>query len=165
MLVKFETMSAYTPETVTYVRVLYVVLIIIWTVLVVYLRLWNTLGGMVLVAPVLLFTLAFTTAPYLCDDIESFMGQANCLSLGLMIAMPLLVYLNNSKYPGDKQRYTSAIIMALIFSSLALVDVWVPPAFMTPYKHFRSALHVMSLTLFIYALLHHFLTRSGANLL
>ena len=158
-------MSTYTPETVTYVRVLYVFLIVMWIVLVVYLRLWSTLGGSVLVAPVILFGLAFATAPYLCDDIECFMGQANCLSLGLMIAMPLLVYLNNSKYPGDKQRYTSAIIMALIFSSLALVDVWVPPNFMTPYKHFRSALHVVSLTLFIYALLHHFLTRSGANLL
>jgi hypothetical protein len=93
------------------------------------------------------------------------MGEANCLSVGLMIAMPLLVYLNNSKYPGDKQRYTSAIIMALIFSLAALVDVWVPHHFLTPYKHLRSIFHVMSLTLCIYALLHHFLTRPGANLL
>lgn len=158
-------MSTYTSETVTYIRVLYIIIIVIWTVLVIYFQLWSTLGGWVLAAPVLLFALTMSTAPYLSDDIEGFMSQANCLSLGLVVAMPLLVYLNNAKYPGDKQRYTSAIVMALIFSSLSFVDIWVPSQFLTPYKHFRSALQVMSLTLFIYALLHHFLTRSGANLL
>jgi hypothetical protein len=158
-------MSSYSAETILYLKTVYIVLTIIWIVVVIYWQLWLTAGASILLIPLILFSIAYFNLNKLTEDVEGYMGQANYLSMGLVIALPLLIWLNNGSYSGDKRRYSSVIILALVLSLVTLVDVWVPSNLLTVYKHIKSSFQVMSITLFIYALVHHYLSGSKTKLL
>lgn len=158
VLDKVNAAIVYDINTSYRIKVLYILLIIIWIVLVIFLGIWNTPGGLVLLFPIIIFLIAIYNSSSLSVDVEEEMSRASFLSLGLIIALPLFTWLSKD-YPGDKRKFTTIIVIALILSMITYVDIWLPTYWISVYKHFRSSLQVMSMTFFIYALINYYLVK------
>lgn len=142
----------------------YAIAILIWVVIVLYFRMYVAPGGWVLLLPIFVFFIAIIYSSELCQLVETEMFKANHLSVGLVFALTLLIWMGKD-YTGDVRMFSATIIIAMVMTLLALIDVWVPREWLYVNKHVRSALQTMSITLFIFGLITYFLTRSGAALL
>jgi hypothetical protein len=91
------------------------------------------------------------------------MFAANFLTIGLLLALPLLNWTSKG-YNGCKKTFTLIIILAITFSILSMYDIWVPKKWLSVYKHGRSCLQTLSLTLVIFGLVEYFLCKEGVSL-
>jgi len=159
---KVKSALYYDSNTCTIITILYVVLTILWIFLVIYLQIWNTFGGLILLFPPITFLIAIWSCSSLSCEVEDEMSKASYLSIGLIIALPLFTWLSKD-YSGDKKKFTTIIVIALILSMVTYVDIWLPTSWISAYKHFRSSLQVMSMTLFIYSLVNYYLLKGSFN--
>lgn len=154
----------YDPDTVKNIRRLYIAVIVIWIAIVWLLDIWTTKGGLILILPVLIFLWNWYSAPSLSPSTEDHMFSANYLSIGIILALPLLNWLGK-EYNSDKMKFTSVVVVSIIVSFIPHVDVWFPEKNLSVYKHFQSAFQVMSLILFMYELTHYLKVRTPGKLL
>jgi hypothetical protein len=143
----------YNPDddTVFILQMFYIFVSLFWILLISYFNLWNEKLSFILFLPLAAFFLTFLYLEHISVYVEESMLQSNYLSLGLILALPMLSWMLK-EYNGNKKHFITVIILALVLSLLTFVDVWVPENRITVYRHFRSSLQVMSVSLFIYAL-------------
>ena len=67
-------------------------------------------------------------------------------------------------YNGDKNLFTLIIVIAITLSIISMYDFWIPKKWLSVYKHYRSCLETLSLTLVIFGLIEYFLCREGLTL-
>lgn len=147
----------YSTNKVFYIRSFYILAIVLWIVLIAVLRLYLTdlLGLIILLLPLLIFFFGFYNAPDLSRDIEDEIFRANFLSIGLIIILPLLTWMNQS-FSGDKKRFFSILAVALILSMVSVLDVWTKRGWLSVTRHVKSSLQTISLALFIYAIYEYY---------
>lgn len=138
-------------DTVFILQMFYIFISLFWILLISYFRLWEEKLSFILFLPLAAFFLTFLYIEHVSVYVEENMLQSNYLSLGLILALPMLSWMLK-EYPGNKRHFITIIILALVLSLLTFVDVWVPENRISVYRHFRSSLQVMSVSLFIYAL-------------
>lgn len=138
-------------DTVFLLQMFYIFISLFWLLLISYFKLWDEKLSFVLFLPLVAFFLTFLCIENLSVYVEESMMQSNYLSLGLILALPMLSWMLK-EYNGNKKTFFTIIILALVLSLLTFVDIWVPENRVTLYRHFRSSLQVMSVSLFIYAL-------------
>lgn len=148
----------YNKHTVFWIRIVYVIALIIWLLIVIYTRFYTLHGSFILAIPFIIFIIGMINAPSLTEEVEDFMFEANFLTIGLLLALPLLNWTSKG-YEGSKQTFTLIIILAITLSILSMYDIWVSKKWLSVYKHFRSCLQTMSLTLVIFGLIEYFLCR------
>jgi hypothetical protein len=117
------------------------------------------MGGFILLVPLGLFIAAYYSIPYLNRDIEDSMFKANFLSIGLILAVSLFALLEKN-YRGDKRQFSLIVILALVFTMLSLLDIWVPANYTSLVKHLKSVFQVFAVFLLIYALYIYFIHSS-----
>jgi hypothetical protein len=138
-------------DTVFILQMFYIFISLFWILLISYFKLWDEKLSFILFLPLAAFFLTFLYIEHISVYVEESMMQSNYLSLGLILALPMLSWMLK-EYNGNKKHFITVIILALVLSLLTFVDVWVPENRITVYRHFRSSLQVMSVSLFIYAL-------------
>jgi len=147
------------------VQSLYVISALLWIALILLLGLYRTdrAGILILSLPLFVFAFGFINSGSLSVEVEEDMSKANYLSIGLLVVLPLLTYLNNDyKGSAEKRRhFMTIIIVALILTMLSLVDIWVKKKWITLMKHIKSILQTASLTLIIFALYIYYVDRTG----
>lgn len=147
-------------------RVVYTIFMFLWTYIAFSLGLFskvcNWVEWLILLLPIFIFSIGFFSVPDISHQVEGFMFRANLLTLGLLVALPLLNWMNE-RYQGDKLLFMKLISIAIIFSMLTLIDVWVPHRFLPIIKHIRSALQTISITLLIYVLFRFYIEESSAS--
>lgn len=148
----------YSYCTVYWIRAVYILAIIIWVLLICYFRLYITPAAFVLWLPVIVFAIGLTQMDKVSVEVEKDMFKTSLLSVGLILALPLLGWMSRD-YSGDRGHYVSIIILAMVISLLTLIDVWVEKKWLPVYKHYRSCLQTMALTLLIYAVITYYLCR------
>lgn len=156
----------YHGDKVRYVRITYIAAFFTWVILIFAMRIIQTggfIGGFVLLIPLGLFISAYYSTPYLNRDIEDSMFKANFLSIGLILAVSLFAILEKN-YHGDKRQFSLIVIMALVFTMLSLLDIWVPANYTSIVKHLKSIFQTYTVFLLIFALYIYFTNSKGSVL-
>ena len=133
----------YDENTTYWTRVVYVIAIVIWLIIIIYTKFYTLQASFILVIPFFVFIIGIINASYLCTDVEEYMFAANFLTIGLLLALPLLNWTSKG-YNGCKKTFTLIIILAITFSILSMYDIWVPKKWLSVYKHGRSCLQTLS---------------------
>ncbi len=155
-----EESILYDSTTVFWVRAVYFLMLIVWIVLCSYSGMWTTPASPVLILPFFTFGIAIYFTDKLSTTIEEFMSKASYLSLGVILAVPLLSWISQET-PRYSQIISTCIIVALVLSLATYIDVWIGAENISIYRHFRSSLQVMSVTLIIYVLSMHCLLKES----
>jgi hypothetical protein len=149
--------STYTPQQVTEVRIIYLVGIVAWILLSWYFGFFpttDTMEWLIFLLPIVLFLVAWASIPYVSGHVESFMYRSNILTLGLLIALPLLSWVE-VRHPERKQ-FVPIMGTAIILSMLTLVDIWVPHDQLPWIKHIKSIMQTVAIVLLVYGLYRYF---------
>lgn len=151
----------YGPKKVRNIRILYILACVAWTILIFSIGLYETkLGGFIILAiPYFVFFSGYYEANLLTPEVEDDNFQSNYLSIGLLIVLPLLTFINGS-FKGNRNKFVAIMILALILTMLSLVDVWVPEHYISYVRHVKSIFQTLSIILLIYAL-YMFYLESG----
>lgn len=151
-------MDVYSPEVRTGLYYVYGIAIIVWIFIVIYFRLYTVGGSIILWIPIIAFLVGLYNINDLTVEVEDEMFKTSYLSVGLLLALPLLTWMNKD-YEGDKAQFTCVIVIAMCLTLLTFIDVWVPRGMLSVYKHARSCLQTMTISLLIYALVTYYLSR------
>lgn len=141
-----------------YIRVLYILAIIIWIIIVVMLSLHHHndyICWIILSIPIVLSIFGAVNAYKITADVEDSFTVTS-LSLGLLIVVPLMTFINRD-YKGDRQRFISILVLAIILSMISMIDIYVSVSWLPLIKHFRSILQTYSIVLIVYALYSYYL--------
>jgi hypothetical protein len=140
----------------------YIIGIILWILLVIFFCISsikiNALGYVILFIPIVIFAIGAYNSNKITYDVEDSVFNADYLSLGLIITLPLLAWVSKD-YPGDRTWLITIAILAIVLSLFSMIDIWVTRRWMSVVKHSKSILQTMSLILIIYALYVYYLSK------
>jgi hypothetical protein len=156
----------YTGSQTTLIGAVYVGAAIVWIGLVHKFKLIkqskNFMGLILLLIPLLMFTLAIVIRKKITEKVEDFMSRANMLTLGLLIALPLFNWVKgtNKSLEGS---YTQLVATGVIASMLSIMDVWVSEEHLPVVKHIKSALETISIGVLMFAMFMFYLDSSSSK--
>ena len=145
-------------DVVSSIRLVYILAIIVWTGIIFAFGFHRMKAKFLLLIPYILFGIAIFNACKLETKVERVMFQTTFLSVGLILAIPLLTW-TSQDYKGDKKQFVNIIIMSVVFSSFSMYDLWVSRKWLPLYYHIRSSFQVIGLTLLVFGLIEYFLCR------
>ena len=154
----------YSEENKLRIKQLYLFSIIFWIIICIYFELYIEKSRVVLILPLFVFCIAIYNCNCLNTEVEEYMFKASYLSVGLILTLPLLSWMSKD-YKGDVNKFISVIIMSIVFTLLTLIDIWVSCKNISIFKHIRSILQTLSITLIIYSMITYFLYREKINIL
>lgn len=136
-----------------YSRYVYLMAAILWLIFVICLNLVppNWIGILLILLPLFIFGVAFYYSSDLTIEVEDEMFKINHLSLGLVIVLSLFTWISKD-YQGEKGTFVSLLIIAIILSLLAVIDVWIKKKWLSLVKQIKSCFQILSIFLLIYAL-------------
>ena len=148
----------YDPKQAEWVKLIYILAIVLWIIICFLLKLipghnWVEWG--ILILPIVIFLYAWSVADKVSTTVEDYMGKTNILTLGLIIAMPLLNWVQGRK--DDRKQFTQLMAVAIIFSMLTLIDISVGHDELCIIRHAESALQTMAIVLLIFGLYRFFI--------
>lgn len=117
------------------------------------------MGYGILAIPLVIFFLSFISVKHITVEIEKNSYLVNYISIGLIVIVPILtlaVNQSDARFNAEKGVVINIIILALIFTILAVLDVWVRPKWLSIIKHLRSIFQTLSLSLILFALYIYF---------
>jgi hypothetical protein len=147
-------------------QIIFIVAAFFWAVIIVVLGIYKKqswVGWLILSIPFLIFFLGFIFSNKISPEIEDEMFKVNYLSIGLIIVLPLLAWMNKD-FQGDKSHFMTIVIVAIIINLVSLLDVWTSRRYMAFVKQSKSVLQTVSLVLLIYALYLFFRESGGMGL-
>jgi hypothetical protein len=164
---KFQPSGKYSyqieDDTVFILQMYYIFISLLWLLIISYFNLWDEKLSFILFLPLVAFFFTFLYLEHISVYVEESMLQSNYLSLGLILALPMLSWMLK-EYNGNRKHFITVIVLALVLSLLTFVDIWVPENRISVYRHIRSSFQVMSVSLFIYALCaFYFYTYAGMD--
>lgn len=139
-------------NTVRSLKIIYILSIIIWLVIILLFRLYNTdiVGLIILMIPFVTFTIGYYMSHLVTKEVERSLFQTNFITVGLIVILPLLTWINKD-FTGDRGQFVSVLVLAIILMLLSILDVWVPEGcWLSVARHIRSVLQTMSLILVIW---------------
>ena len=148
----------YDENQIQEIRWIYIGAIVIWLIICWALRLFPARGWIelsILILPLLIFVLAWYFANRVTNTVEDFMGKTNVLTLGLIIALPLLNWANNRGH--ERRQFIQIMALAIILSLLTLIDIWVGHNELCLLRHAESSLQTMAIILLIFGLYRFFI--------
>jgi len=155
---KLPKCQKYNTDVIFWTRIIYITAIVIWLIIIIYTGFYKLKAAFVLIIPLVIFGIGIFSISSLTAEVEDYMFTANFLTVGLLLALPLLNW-TSKNYSGSKQTFTLIIVLAITLSILSMYDIWVTKKWLSVYKHARSCLQTLSLTLVIFGLIEYFLCR------
>lgn len=149
----------YDKSVIFYVKLVNVIAIFIWTLIIYYMGFYKLKSCYILIIPYILFSISIYNAKSLGVDVEDEMFIGKFLTIGLILAKPIINW-SNGDYNKNRESFASIIITAVILIMFSIFDVWIPKKWISVYKHVRSTLQTASLTLFVFGLIEFFSFRN-----
>ena len=146
-----------------WIRFIYVFFMFIWLFTVWYLKLYDVsmVAIIILFIPIIVFISGILEAPFATPEAENGIFDASFLAIGLLVIVPLINW-TRENYIGDCKRFITIAIIAIIFTLLSVLDIWLRGEYMRLNKHIRLSFETMSVTLFI-LLLYMYILNSDAS--
>lgn len=150
---KKTNLRQYASHITTTVKWIYGTAIILWILLILFFCFNKTsyFGYIILALPVIIYIIGFINASGVNVESDDTIYACNYLSIGLLVVLPLLTWLDK-KENANKIAIIEAMIIAIILCMLSLIDVWVKPQWVAVVRHIKSVFQTASLALLIYAL-------------
>jgi hypothetical protein len=186
MISESEKNILYCNKRILYVRIAYILFIILWTIIIIVFKLYKGVGNFVIIIPYILFIIAIISTPSLSKDTQTDIFATTFITIILVLSLPVLGWCTNTKDNKEdnkeiideteeerikrleeKERInkekkkehdniTSIILLAMVLALLSFLHVWVDDKWMCVWKHCRSSFETMSIVLFIYILICYF---------
>lgn len=142
-----------------YIYIVYIISIIVWTIIIFFFGIpyytYGFLFWILILLPYIIFIIAILSANTITKHVEDFAFNANILTLGMIVSLPLLNWLIDH-YNGDKKKFVQMISLAIIFSMLTLIDVWINVKYLCLLKHIKSSLQTIAIMLMTIAIYIYF---------
>ena len=148
----------YSQSQAEQVKWIYILGIILWLIICFLLKLIpanDFFEYLIIALPIVVFVFSWYYADRVSTVVEDYMGKTNVLTLGLIIALPLLNWVQD-RGP-EKKQFIQIMAVAIIFSMLTLIDLWVGHEELHVIRHAESALQTMAITLLIFGLYRYFI--------
>lgn len=147
----------YGPQKVKAVQNVYLGFILLWIILIFYLKLYRTtyVGYFILFIPIFFYLLGYNNADQLTIEVEEKTYSVGYISIALLVVIPVLTW-TEKNFHGDKWYLTKIVIAAIIMALISLVDIWVRPKWISVVRHIKSSLQTMALTLLVFALYEYY---------
>lgn len=158
--VSLETGELYVPkeETVYYIKTVFLVFSLIWSILIVSNKFYNNSACWVLVLPYIIFLLGFINAEDVADDkISEDVFSTSFVGIGIIVSLPLLTLFNKDKTDVELNH---VIFMGLISILLSYFHIWCDYSRRHVVKSIRSCLETFAIDLYIFAILIFFLQKT-----
>ena len=141
-------MNNYDDDTVSNVRILYIVLIIIWLLLILYLKLYITdfMGMLILSIPIIYFLINMFYFDKCTPSIENEIFQYDILAFGVVIITVFLGF----KFLEYSNFFYKLIFVGVLLLGISMLDLWLPRMELIVVKHFKGGLQIISTVIFIY---------------
>lgn len=151
-----------------YIRYVFFFFMIVWTFIVTVNKFYFSAAFPILLIPYASFGLGFINSDAIADDnIEEGVFSATFITMGLVISLPLLSYINNkilgdSKEVCEKKSKKSSelnhiIFLAMIATLFSYIHIWVDQSGRHVCKIIRSCFETIAVTLYIFALVIFFI--------
>jgi len=137
------------------VKILYIVVIIVWIVLIYFLKIYNHKSSFVLLIPLIIFGVMIWKSDTIHDTVGENVNMSTYASIGIYFAIPLLGWIGG-EHKAMKPFFTTVVSIALVMWLLALIPLWVTSKYAGIYRHFQSSIYTMSICLFLFGILHYF---------
>lgn len=136
-----------------YIKIVYIVAVLIWIFLIFGLGLWqdDIFVMLILLLPPVVYLINFISLGKFSCCMEEEMFKSNFLSFAFLVAI-ILINWNSPIGSHDKVEFFKILIVAFIFLMISLVDLWVPKKEMSIVKHIKTSLQTASLSLLALAL-------------
>ncbi len=148
-----NTKEKYSQSTVLYIRISYIIILIVWFVLVIILPLgrYGIIGTFILLIPPIIILIGYSFIEDMTLEFEESIFKTNLMSIGLLIIVPLLSWAS-SNYEGSLRDFIVIILVSILISMFSMIEAWTNRQWTSVFKHARSGLQTISLTLLIYAI-------------
>lgn len=150
------------------IGLVFAIFAIIWTFIVAINRFYNSAAWPILLIPYAAMGIGYLNKERIVDDmVEQGVFSATFITMGLIISMPLLGYMNNkilgnvdkddNKQVDEKKKALNTqinhiILLAIIITLLSYIHIWVDQSLIHVCKVIRSCFEMMAVTLYIFAL-------------
>ena len=124
-----------------------------WIFLIVMFDLYRTnwLGYIILALPLFVFYMAFISVAGITRRVESSIFQANYIAVSLLVIIPFMIFLSQN-FRGDKHRFITLIILAVVLTLGARLDLWISEYYLPLVHHGQSVLQTMGLALLLFSI-------------
>lgn len=142
--------NKYSPRSASTIRIIYLIAIVIWFLVVYWGGFYKSgiMANFILLFPVLVFGLAYHHVNNHTTDIIHRMLKGNIVSF-LFLTVSLLV---NWFKIGDKKKVYKAMMIAIIFIMISLVDYWIPKKDLVFLIHIKTISQTLAIVMLTYAL-------------
>lgn len=143
----------YSPDVAFSVKVVYVIAILLWIVVIAWLGLYkgDTVAWLFICIPFVLFIFAMINSDSITIETEDLVFQSNYLTVGLLIVIPLLTWMNRDYKGNDKDKFVSLLVAMVVFILLSMLDIWVKKEYISVIRHIKSVLETFAVVILIYA--------------
>lgn len=139
-------------------QILYVCAIIVWILLTICYGInppKDFCETLILLIPIICFIIAFTFIHTITESVEAMMLKANLLTIGLLVALPLINWTKETSVE-NKTLFIKLAATAIILSLITLIDWWVPKKYIYIQKHIKSIFQTFAIVLLIFGLYRFF---------
>ena len=141
-------MDSYEEDTISKVRIMYIIAIIIWILLVIYLELYITdfIGTCILFIPIIYYLISMFYFNKCNPKIEDEIFQYDLLAFGVVIITVFISY----RYAEYSNFFYKLIFVGIFLLGVSMLDLWIPKNELVLAKNFRSILQTAATVIFIY---------------
>lgn len=134
------------------IKLVYIFGMILWTITISMLGLYNhdVICMSLIFVPYIIFLVSMLNVRFITKAEEVNYFSYDYLSVGLLIFLPLMSWMNlNNK--SSHPMFITIVIVALAFTMAAMIDIFIKPEYLSVMKHIRSILQTCAMILLIYA--------------
>ena len=143
------------------IKWIYIASIIGWVLLLYLLRFYRTswVGYIILSIPIFVYLLGIINSNQMTVEVEENVFGSSYLSIGMLIIIPFLAWMD--KRPNVNNAIVSeALILAIILSLVSLVEIWVPPKWLSIVRHLKSIFQMAALSLLVFGMYMFYVGRT-----
>lgn len=134
----------------------YLCLLLVWIILILIFQIYLTYASVVIVIPFILFIIAMIYAPTYASYNKTDLIKDTFVTVIIITAIPFLIWFTSKSRP-HSLHITNIVILAIILGVVSLLPVWSDPRGECVWKHCRTGLETMAITLFLYALMTYYI--------
>jgi len=153
----------YEAWTVVVLRICYGIMLLVWLVLIVWFKLYRLEASWLLWIPVGVFLVAMWNAPFLTYEVESEMSKVVYFPMIIVVGLALFSWMSKD-YSGNGAIFGTGVLIAMVLVMISLLDVWTERRWVSVYKHGKSMLQTMSITIMITLVVSFGIASTGPHL-
>lgn len=144
----------YDENQIYIIKNIYIIFILIWFIIIYTLKLYVSDLVIILLIPIIFFLIGFFNSDHF-DDHTSDNFEPTFIGLGLVIIISMLGYMDKSSK--DLTKLYELLLLAMVLILITYYHIWIPANYNYVWKHIKSCLVNMAVTLFIYVLISYYI--------